>query len=225
MRVLYIEDDQHLATLVRLSLRATGVTVDHVATAEDGLAAAKAVPYDALVLDLNLPDADGMAVLRELRADGNSTPLLILSSREGPRARVRGLDAGADDFLTKPFDIEELAARLRALVRRPATSLGTVLSCGNVVVNPAERSAMVGDQSLRLGRREFAILEHLLRNAGRPVSKSLIEDRLYAFDEEIASNSVEVGVYQLRRQLVKAGASAAIETLRGIGYIIVPAKE
>jgi DNA-binding response OmpR family regulator len=223
MRVLCIEDDDVLARLVQLGLRPMGFAVDRAATADEGLSAIAAVAYDAVVLDLTLPDADGLTVLKELRARRNTTPVLILSARNKTEQRVAGLDAGADDYLPKPFEIPELAARLRALTRRPRTLLGSELTCANLAYIPAEHTALVDGIPFPLPRREASVLEMLLRNAGRPISKATLEDRLYAFGEEVASNAVEVHIHHLRKRLAAAGVAARIETRRGTGYLITPA--
>jgi DNA-binding response OmpR family regulator len=221
MRVLYIEDEKVLANLVRMSLKPLGFAVDHMETADDGLAALDATNYDAVLLDLNLPDEDGIQVLRRLRARRDDTPVLILSARRNTDQRILGLDAGADDYLPKPFQIPELAARLRALARRPRKLLGTELACGNLVYLPAEHTALVDGTPVPLPRRVASVLEHLIRNVGRPVSKSALEDKLYSYGEEVASNSVEVHVHALRKRLAAAGASVRVETRRGTGYVLV----
>lgn len=220
MRILYIEDDATLAQFVKLGLKPLGVAVDHFARGEDGLEAMMVTEYDVVVLDLTLPDVDGLALLKSLRARRNSTPVLILSARNAVDQRVQGLDAGADDYLPKPFEISELSARIRALGRRPRAAVDPDLSCGNLVYRPADHTASVGDQTVVLPRREATVLENLLRSAGRPVSKSLLEDRLYAYGEEVASNSVEVHIHHLRKRLKAAGASVEIQTRRGTGYVL-----
>jgi len=222
MRILYIEAETVLADMVRLALKPMGFGVDHVETAEDGYAALDATDYDAILLDLNLPDADGIEVVRKLRAKRDATPVLILSARTKMDQRVRGLDAGADDYLPKPFEMPELAARLRALTRRPRTMLGTELACGNVVYRPAEHLAMVEGRPVALPRRRASVLEHRLRNAGRPARKPALEDNIYAYGEEVASNSVEVHIHALRKRLSEAGANVRVETRRGTGYVLLP---
>jgi len=219
MRVLYIEDDDILAQFVQVGLKPQGFVVDHVPNAEDGRVALATTNYDAILLDLNLPDADGISLLRKLRTERNSTPILILSSRGRTDERITGLHAGADDYLPKPFEIGELAARLYAVSRR-SKMLNDEFSCGNLTFVPAEQTASVMGKTLPLRRREVAVLSCLLRGVGRPVSKSFIEDQLYSFGEEVASNSVEVHIHNLRKQLAGAGATIRIETRRGIGYVL-----
>lgn len=220
MRVLCIEDDSTVAAIVTSALRQAGLAVDHTAAAEDGLAAMAAVAYDAVVLDLTLPDGDGIAVLHKLRRAKNSVPILILSGRSKAAERTAGLDAGGDDYLPKPFDVPELVARVRALLRRPAAMAGMDLRCGNLVFYPQTHVAVVDGVEHPLRRREATLLEQLLRSAGRPVPKSLIEDRMYAFGEELASNAIEVHVHHLRRRLASFGAEVQIETVRNTGYVL-----
>jgi DNA-binding response OmpR family regulator len=220
MRILFIEDDIVLAQFVKLSVKPQGIAVDHFGNGDEGLEALAVTAYDLVVLDLTLPDMDGLALLRNIRQARNSTPVLILSARDAVDQRVAGLDAGADDYLAKPFEITELCARIRALSRRPRAALDTSLACGNLVYSPAEHGATVDGQPLALPRREAMVLEVLIRNAGRPVSKSLLEDRLYAYGEEIASNSVEVHIHHLRKRLKNVRATLEIQTKRGTGYVL-----
>jgi DNA-binding response OmpR family regulator len=224
MRVLLIEDDASLAQFARLGLRAAGFAVDHAETGDEGLELLAVTEFDVVVLDLSLPDLDGLEVLQRPRARRQSVPVLILSARKTVDQRVQGLNAGADDYLPKPFEIAELVARIHALSRRPQATLNPDLVCGNLALRPAEHTANVSDTPLTLPRREAMILENLLRNIGRPVSKSVLEDRLYAYGEEIASNSIEVHVHHLRKKLKQAGATLTIETRRGTGYVLTAAK-
>lgn len=220
MRILCIDDDSIIAALVQRELGRAGFAVDCVGTGEEGLLAVAATPYDGILLDLSLPDDDGLSVLKGIRKRRIYTPVLILSARNKTAQRVAGLDAGADDYLPKPFDFTELAARLRALSRRPRSLLGTPLTCGNLSYVPAEHTALVGGTPFPLPRREATVLESLLRNTGRPLSKATLEDRLYAYGEEVASNAVEVHIHHLRKRLAEAGAAVRIETRRGTGYLI-----
>src|SRR5437870_8542895 len=157
--------------------------------------------YDALILDLSLPDADGTKRLRELRAVGHSIPILVLTARDAVEDRVCGLDAGADDYLVKPFAMSELIARTKALLRRPGGALGTLLTAGNNSFDTIGRDVRVIDAAIALPRRELAILEHLMRRLGRVVPKTLLEDRLYGIDDELESNAIPVHVHHLRRRL------------------------
>jgi len=220
MRVLLIEDNERLSAQIAAFLSGEGMTVDRFATAEDGGLAFETMHYDAAVLDLGLPDGDGLDVLREARNNGKTTPILILTARDGLSDRLDGLNGGADDYLLKPFDMEELAARLKALMRRPGAILGVRLTAGNLAFDTVARDLTVDDKPLRLTRRELEILEHLMRRDGRVVNKTWLEEALYGFDEEGSKNSLEVAVHRLRRNLETAGASVSIHTLRGIGYLL-----
>ena len=220
MRALIIEDNDRIARIVAETVQGAGLVADICMTAEDGALALSGVRYDVLVLDLGLPDTDGFVFLRRLRQEGKDIPVLILTARDDIKERVEGLNLGADDYLTKPFAPGELAARVRALLRRPGGALGVELACGNVRLDTTGRNVAVGEAPLVLSRRETDLLELMMRRAGRVVSKSAIEENLYAFGDEVASNSVEVCVYRLRRNLEKAGASVGIHTVRGVGYLL-----
>jgi DNA-binding response OmpR family regulator len=222
MRLLLVEDTERLATHIRDALVESGFAVDWFGRADDAIAALDAVSYVAVVLDLGLPDADGTTVLARVREAELGTPVLILTARDSVESRVRGLNAGADDYLTKPFAMEELVARIRALLRRPGGRLSKQLAAGNVAFDTATRDVTVAGKALLLTRHELSILEQLMRRQGRVVSKNDLESQLYGFDDDIASNSVEVHMHRLRRRLAGAGADVAITTLRGIGYLLNP---
>ncbi|PWC33420.1 response regulator transcription factor [Azospirillum sp. TSO35-2] len=221
MRLLLIEDNRRLASLTAEGLRKAGFAVDCVHTADEAAAAVTVAGYDAVLLDLGLPDADGLTVLAAMRDRADTTPVLILTARDGVEERVKGLNLGADDYLLKPFALEELVARIRALLRRPGAALGIALHQGNIVFDTVNRQATVGGQPLDLSRRELDALELLLRRAGRVVSKTALENGLYGFGEEVGSNAVEVLIHRLRKRLQAAGATAGVQTLRGIGYILI----
>jgi DNA-binding response OmpR family regulator len=219
MRILLLEDHDELRRLVGRFLSQNGFAVDGVARGRDALAAIDAARYDALILDLGLPDIDGMQVLTELRSRaGRQVPALILTARDTVEHRVRGLNAGADDYLVKPFDLAELEARLRAILRRPGTRSDTMLVLGNVSFDVHARSVHVRDAPLELARREIDCLEALLRAARRVVVRDLLEERLYSRDEPVTPNAVEAIVSRLRKKLGQAHADVRIETRRGIGY-------
>ncbi len=222
MRILLVEDNSRIAEHIAACLTKEGMAVDRFGTAEDGALALETVRYDAAVLDLGLPDGDGLDVLREARNRGSDTPILILTARDGLKDRVEGLNSGADDYLLKPFEVEELVARLKALMRRPGAVLGMCLTAGNLSFDTVGRDVKVDDKPLRLSRRELDILEYLMRRVGRVVSKEWLEEALYGFDEEVSSNSVEVAVHRLRKSLENAKANVAIHTLRGVGYLLQP---
>ncbi|MCB4771937.1 response regulator transcription factor [Ancylobacter sp. Lp-2] len=220
MRLLLVEDDCELARLLGAALNPVGFVVDHVASIAHAEAALAAGRYDIVVLDLGLPDGDGLDLLKRRRANGFAVPVLILSARNSPADRVRGLEEGADDYVAKPFHLEELVARLRALLRRPNHALGAHLTIGNVDFNTADFRVTVADTPLALSRRELRLLELFMRRAGRVLTKEVIEQSLYGFDDDIESNAVEVLMHRLRRKLAGAGASSGIQTLRGIGYLM-----
>ncbi len=221
MRLLLVEDNERLSGFVATGLRAAGFTVDVVALAEEAQAALDTTRYDTVLLDLGLPDADGMAVLRALRQARNPVPVLILTARDGVDDRVAGLDAGADDYVLKPFAINELIARVKALLRRPGGALGLVLESGNMRFDTVARSLEVAGRPVLLARRELALLEMLMRRAGRVVAKDALEEGLYGFEQEIGSNSLEVHVSRLRKRLAAAQAGSTIQTVRGVGYLLV----
>lgn len=219
MRILLIEDEARIVELLTTALSGAGFVVDAVTTCADGHAALAITPYDAAILDLGLPDGDGLELLKAARSAENKIPILVLTARDTVEDRVYGLDSGADDYLVKPFAVTELVARTRALLRRPGGALGTVLHAGNVVFHTIERDLTVNGVPLVLPRRESAILEHLMRRMGRVVPKTVLEDKLYGIDEELESNAIPVHVHHLRRKLIEAGASAEIHTIRGVGYL------
>ena len=216
MRLLLAEDDALLGDGLQAGLRQAGFQVDW---ARDGVAAEHALAggtYAALVLDLGLPRRSGEELLARLRAKGARLPVLILTARDGVGDRVRGLDAGADDYLVKPADLQELAARLRALVRRARGEASPRLRAGAVELDPATREVTLQGARVLLQPREFALLHELMLNAGRALSRQQLEERLYAWGEEIGSNAVEVHVHHLRRKL----GPDAVRTVRGVGYLV-----
>jgi two-component system OmpR family response regulator/two-component system response regulator QseB len=216
MRVLLAEDDALLGDALRNGLRQLGFQVDWV---RDGVTAereAQAQQYAALVLDLGLPHRDGMDVLSHLRAAGVVLPVLVLTARDAVADRVRGLDGGADDYVVKPVDLDELAARLRALERRAHGRTSACLQARDVVLDPAARSVQRGGVEVSLSTREFDLLHALMLNAGRVLSREQLEQHLYSWGQEVESNAIEVHVHHLRRKL----GSELIRTLRGIGYIL-----
>ena len=220
MRLLVVEDEARITEVLRIALGRAGFAIDAVTTVADARAAFPLVPYDAVILDLGLPDGDGLDLLTELRRAGSLVPVLVLTARDAVEARVTGLDAGADDYLVKPFAMVELIARTKALLRRPGQALGTVLEAGNIIFDTIGRDVRVGAAVLALPRQELAILEHLMRRFGRVVPKNVLEDKLYGIDEELGSNAIPVHVHHLRRKLLEAHAAAEIHTVRGIGYIL-----
>ncbi len=224
MRLLLVEDEARIVELLSAALSSAGFVVDAVAGCDDGRDALASVAYDAAILDLGLPDGDGLALLADLRAAGNKIPILVLTARDTVEDRVAGLDTGADDYLVKPFATAELVARTRALLRRPGGALGAVLHAANIVFNTIDRDVTVAGKPVVLPRRETAILEHLMRRVGRVVPKALLEERLYGMDQELESNAIPVHVHHLRRKLLDADAAAEIHTVRGVGYLLTEVK-
>jgi DNA-binding response OmpR family regulator len=226
MRILLVEDDALLGDAIQAGLKQSGYAADWM---KDGVAAEQALstePYAAVVLDLGLPRLSGLEVLRRLRSrtkqNQNSQsqniriPVLILTALDAVEDRIKGLDAGADDYLVKPFDMGELAARLRAMIRRASGNASPELQVGGVRLDPAAHQVMYQDQPVELSAREFAVLHALMLNAGKVLSRTQLEEQLYAWGEEVESNTVEVHIHHLRRKLF----SALIETIRGVGYLI-----
>jgi DNA-binding response OmpR family regulator len=224
MRVLVVEDESKLAATVCGALRDASFCPDHASMLADARILVNSISYEALVLDLALPDGDGLALLREIRSHGSNLAVLALTARDSVEDRVAGLDAGADDYLVKPFATAELLARLRALLRRPGAILGQRLAAGNVTLDSRTRTVEVAGRPLPLARRELLTLEVLIRRAGRVVAKDVLLDQLYELDEEPPSNAVPVHVHHLRKSLEKAGADAKIVTFRGIGYLLAEPK-
>jgi two-component system OmpR family response regulator/two-component system response regulator QseB len=216
MRVLLVEDDALLGDGLRAGLRQAGFAVDWVRDGPDALHALDAEPFAAVVLDLGLPAMGGLAVLRRLRARGGKIPVLILTARDAVEDRVTGLDAGADDYVVKPVDLAELAARLRALIRRASGEAGPALRRGSLELDPAEHRVVFRGRVVELSAREFALLHELMLNAGLVLSREQLEERLYPWGREVESNAVEVHVHHLRRKL----APGLIRTIRGVGYVM-----
>lgn len=214
MRILVVEDDPVIADAVRAGLALSGAVVDCVGNCADALAAVSATRFSAIVLDIMLPDGSGIDVLREIRAGKETIPVLLLTARDEISDRVTGLDAGADDYLVKPFDLDELAARLRAITRRNDGRTDSSLVHGSIRIDPAEASVTVDGSSIPLSRREFAVLTALMERPGVIKSRSDLEERLYGWDDDVESNAVEVHIHHLRNKIGRE----TIETVRGLGY-------
>jgi two-component system OmpR family response regulator len=218
MRILIVEDDPVLSDGLTRSLRESDYAVD---SATDGAAADQILSthsFDVVILDLGLPKLEGYEVLRRLRRRGSKTPVLILTALDALEDRVKGLDLGADDYLTKPFDLPELEARVRALIRRGQSGGGSLLSHGALTLDIAGRRALLDGEPLELSAREIGVLEVLMLRSGRVVNKDQLAEELYGWDEDVSANAIEVYVHRLRRKLEPAGVT--IRTIRGLGYLL-----
>lgn len=216
MRILLVEDDSLLGDGLRVGLTQEGYSVDWVKDGRAAQLALEAEPYALVVLDLGLPRLSGLELLQWLRRGGNDLPVLILTARDAVADRVQGLDSGADDYLVKPFDLDELAARIRALLRRRGGRASPLLQHGELVLDPAAHTVTRAGKAVDISPREFALLQELLQNAGRVLSREQLEHSLYGWNEEVESNAVEVHVHHLRKKL---GADL-IRTVRGVGYLV-----
>jgi len=216
MRLLLVEDDPLLGDGIRVGLSQASFVVDWAKDGQAAKLALQAETYALVVLDLGLPRLSGMELLKWLRGTGSVTPVLILTAKDTVADRVRGLDAGADDYLIKPFDLDELAARIRALLRRAGGRAAPLIVHGPLEVDPASRQVTLAGQQVELAPKEYAILINLLENAGRALSREQLEQSLYGWGEEVESNAVEVHIHHLRKKL---GADL-IRTIRGVGYLV-----
>lgn len=214
MRILLAEDDELLGDGVATALKRAGHAVDWVHDGRQAIQALSDESFDLVLLDLGLPRVDGLAVLSHVRGQGNAVPILIMTARDSINDRVRGLDMGADDYLVKPVDQEELMARIRALARRDAGRTNNEIQVGRLWLDPIHFDARFDGQIINLSVREFAILQHLAENAGKPVRKQALEQRVYGWDEQGSRNAIEVHVHNLRKKL----GGELIRTLRGVGY-------
>jgi two-component system, OmpR family, response regulator QseB len=216
VRVLLVEDDAMIAQGLQTALRQSGFAVDWM---RDGKSAADSLNtsvFDVVLLDLGLPQRDGINVLRELRKRGDSTPVIIVTARDEIQHRIAGLDAGADDYIVKPFDLDELMARMRSVLRRAAGRADPSIRHGEIRLDPVTRTVERSGVPVNLSAHEYAVLEALLQRPGAVLSRTQLEDRLYGWNEQIGSNAVEVYIHGLRRKL----GSGAIRTLRGVGYFV-----
>ncbi len=214
MQILLVEDDRPLAAGLKQALAKVGYAVNHVEKGEMALTAIRAERPDLVILDIGLPDIDGIAVLKKLRADDAELPVLLLTARDSVDDKVAGLDSGADDYLAKPFEMTELLARLRVLERRLSSVKSSEISIGDVVLDTAKQSVTLAGEELDLSRREYMLLKSLLENAGRVQTRAVLEQRLYSWGEEVTSNALEVHIHHLRKKL----GNDLIKTIRGVGY-------
>lgn len=220
MRLLLVEDNKRLAGLLADYLDGLGYRIDlaqDLATADDLWAV---MPYEVIILDLGLPDGDGFSFIQKIRRAGSTVPILILTARDGIDSRIRGLDLGADDYLIKPVHNDELAARLRALLRRPENFLGRVLSCGNLSLDIHDRKVCVGEQVLSLSPREIEVLELMLRRSRHIVTKDTLISSVYKDDDKLSDNALEVSIHRLRKKMQAVNSSCIVKTIRGIGYML-----
>ena len=222
MRVLVVEDDKKIATFVVKGLKQSGFAADHAADGEEGLFMAHSVNYDAAIVDLMLPKLDGLSLIQKLRAKGSRVPVLILSAKASVDDRVKGLQAGADDYLTKPFAFSELLARVQALIRRATqTTEPAKLVVGDLTMDLLTRQVQRAGEKIELQPREFALLEYLMRSAGRTVTKTMILEHIFDYSFDPQTNVIDVLVHRLRSKVDKD--RAMIQTIRGVGYVLQPA--
>jgi two-component system OmpR family response regulator len=222
MRILVIEDDPKIASFIVNGLKQSGFAVDHCTDGEEGCVRAQAIPYDVAVVDVMLPKLDGLTLIRDLRAKNVRTPVLILSAKASVDDRVRGLQSGGDDYLTKPFAFSELLARVQALIRRATqTPEPTRLVVGDLTMDLLKRDVHRGEEKIELQPREFALLEYLMRHANRPVTKTMILEHIFDYSFDPQTNVVDVLVHRLRSKVDKG--RAMIHTIRGVGYVLRPA--
>jgi two-component system response regulator MprA len=220
MRILLVEDDARMAELLRRGLLSQGHSVEVVMNGPKGLEKAQAMAFDAIVLDVMLPGMDGLQVAKRLRVTGIRTPILMLTARDSVPDIVRGLDMGADDYLTKPFSFDVLTARLRAMARRSGVEDASTLQIADLTLNTETHEVHRADKALVLTRTEYVILEHLMRRAGRVVSRGDLIEAAWGIDREIESNTLDVFIFQLRSKIEAKGASRLIQTVRGFGYTL-----
>lgn len=218
MHVLLVEDDDLIARGIAAGLTFADITMDHVGTLSHAQAAFESFHTDVIILDLSLPDGDGLTALKKWRDNGLQTPVLILTARDAVPDKVAGLSAGGDDYLPKPFDLDELIARLRALHRRHQGRASSLIEHGDLVFDPVARQVWLGEQTIDLPRRELILLETLLGARGTLLSNEQLKERLYGFDTEVESNAVNVHIHHLRRKL----GSSIVETVRGLGFRLGP---
>ncbi|MCX7117603.1 MAG: response regulator [Legionellales bacterium] len=215
MRLLLVEDDELLGDAVKAGLTQFGYVVDWLKDGETARSAIRTESFELIILDLGLPKLSGIHLLQSIRHDGNATPVIILTARESVESKIKGLDSGADDYMSKPFDLNELSARVRALIRRSQGRADTIIQYRNIVLDPAAHSVMMDEIVINVPRREFALLQKLLENSGQVLSREQLMQSIYGWDEDVDSNALEVHIHNLRKKL-NAGF---IRTIRGVGYM------
>ncbi|MBR4867201.1 MAG: response regulator transcription factor [Clostridia bacterium] len=220
MRILIAEDEQDLNRILKRRLEAAGYSVDNVFDGAEAMELLSYTSYDAVILDIMMPKADGLQVLSSLRKAGKNTPVLFLTARDSISDRVTGLDMGANDYLVKPFSFDELLARLRVLLRTSFGQASNLLTVGDLVLDPGARAVRRGNANIDLSAKEYALLEYLMRNAGRVLSRETIEDHIWNYDYEGGTNVVDVYISYLRKKIDTKGLPRLIHTVRGAGYVI-----
>jgi two-component system response regulator QseB len=216
MRILLVEDDDLLGDATKAGLTSDGYNVEWLKDGIQAESALKSSEFDGIVLDLGLPGKDGLAVLKSMRSRGDATPVLILTARDLVDDKIKGLDAGADDYLIKPFDLDELFARLRALIRRSLGRADPVIKVGSISLNPASHEVLFDNTVVDLSQREFSLLQLLIESSGHVLSRDYLEEHIYGWNKDIESNALEVHIHHLRKKL----GNSFIQTIRGVGYII-----
>jgi DNA-binding response OmpR family regulator len=220
MRILLLEDEKEMAEALSAALVKQGIVIDHTMLLGDAAELALQHDYAAILLDRRLPDGDGLSLIPKLRQAGTYTPIIVLTARNDSKERIEGLDVGADDYLGKPFLVEELMARLRAILRRPANLAEPQIEVGRMIIDPLHVGVTVGEAPLDLPRRELLVLVTLAKRSGKTVLRSTLEAAVYNYEEEIQSNALDAHISRLRRRLSDAAAGVAIHSIRGVGYLL-----
>ncbi|WP_274426306.1 response regulator transcription factor [Chelativorans sp. YIM 93263] len=220
MRLLLIEDERELANALSAALAKQGIVTDHTMQLADAFELTRQHAYDAILLDRRLPDGEGLTFIPKLRRSGTDTPIIVLTARNEPLERVKGLDIGADDYLGKPFLVEELMARVRAVLRRPSNLVEPSIVAGRMVINPLHLNVTINSVSLDLPRRELLVLVALAKRKEKTVLRSTLEAAVYNYEDEIQSNALDAHISRLRKRLLDAGAGVTIHNIRGVGYLL-----
>lgn len=220
MRILIIEDEKKVSNFLRQALEEEQYAVDQAFNGEDGLDLAEVYKYDLIILDLMLPKKGGLTVIHELRSKGKKTPILVLTARDAVKDKVTVLDAGGDDYLTKPFSIEEFLARMRALMRRTSTEKVEVLKFGDISLNPIKHEVCKGTKKIELTNKEYALLEYFMRNPNRVLTRSMISEHVWNIDFDTETNVIDVYITYLRNKIGRGGPCHLIQTIRGVGYML-----
>jgi DNA-binding response OmpR family regulator len=220
MRILLIEDEKELADALSAALGKQGIVIDHTMLLGDAIELSRQHSYDAILLDRRLPDGEGLTFIPKLRAAGAETPIIVLTAHNDPKERIEGLDTGADDYLGKPFLIDELMARLRAVLRRSTNLVEPQIEIGRMIIDPLHLNVTVGPNQVDVPRRELLVLVALAKRRGKTVVRSILEAAVYNYEEEIQSNALDAHISRLRKRLVDAQAGVAIHNIRGVGYLL-----